>query len=275
MLRKKKISLGDFGRTMKGVDLKKIAGILLPFGGTDGNVKILFFEGMVSVREKVTAVIPEVSGEAVSIQSVAIMPDGNVLFTITGNLTTQMRSLVGEIASIIKRDGLNGAYFPAYAATSKIDSYIGLNGGTSSVKKLPEGMKNVQPFSIKKDGILSEGVIFTHITSDYKIVKEIPLSALYEENTLDLASVVRVMEGRGEIFIDRIEGSKTLLTFGGDIFMLDLETKGIKKVSPIPGVEPSAALRLNFGVLAVIADKGKKITTFPRTTPECRAIAKA
>jgi len=269
-----KTDIGYFD-TIKGTDLKKMTGIVLPAGGTKGEVIILSFNEMVSVREKVAGTFPQIDGEMTTIQSVAIMADGNVIFSITGNLTTQVKLLVEKIVAVIKRDGLNGAYFPAYGISTEKKFFIVGKEGISSAKALPSSVQNAQPFAVKKEGenTLATGIIFTDGVTNHKTVKGISLSALYN-GAWDLAKKVVDTE-MPVLFIDRVQDEKTLLTVKGDIIALNLKTGTTKKISVAGITESSAVLRLSAGVCAFIAKKGTEIVTFPQNAPECRAIAQA
>lgn len=272
-------NLGYFN-DVKGIDLKMMAGILLPEGGTSGRVYIVAFDEAVSVREKVAGIFPPLSREVIStIQSVATLPDGNMVFGITDNITSQVRLLVGKISEIVKRDGLNGAYFPAYGTTSKVKFYIGGKNGASDAIRLPDWMKNIQPFSVRKEyeNSLSKGVIFTDEISGRRYIKEISLGDLYRRAWARARKVAEVEDGKRVLYIDRVEKGIAVITVDGDIFALNLRDGSFKRVlTQIPAEEmPSAVLRLHAGVMAFINKKGEMVSTFPPTSPEGMAIAHA
>jgi len=187
-----------------------------------------------------------------------------------------MKHVVKEIATIIKRDGMNGAYFPAYG--KDVQFFIGGHNGVASAESLPVEIKNIQPLTVRKhlQNTLSKGIIFTSSSSGHKVVWELPLSALYNKKWSESKKVGEV-KTQGEIlFIDRIQEGKTVLTVKGDIFSLNLMTGDIKKVVLTTSViDPSAVLRLSAGVVAFIAKKGSEIIAYPQNAPESKAIARA
>ncbi|MCR4284243.1 MAG: hypothetical protein NUV64_02930 [Parcubacteria group bacterium] len=274
MILKKETNLGYFNE-VKGIDLQRMAGILLPEGGTSGRVYIMAFDEAVSVREKVVSIFPHVSREvSTTIQSVSILPDGNVLFGITGNITSQVKLLVSKIAEIVRRDGLNGAYFPAYGMSLRVKFYISWKNYAVDAIKLPGWMKSVQPFTVRREyqSVLSKGIIFT----DDKVIKEISLGDLYKEAWAKAMKIAEVKGDKTILYIDRVEKGRALVTVGGDIFALNLKDGSFKSVFVASSEEaPSAVLRLHAGVVAFITKKGGGINIFPSTSPESMAIAEA
>ncbi len=271
MILSKKVDLGYFD-TLKGIDLKKIAGIVLPEGGTSGRVELLMFKEVVSVREKSSAIFPPVQAAGLTtIQSVAIMADGNVLFSITGHITSQMRLLVDKIAEIVKRDGLNGAYFPAYGVGTEAKGfYVGGKNGVSDAIALPAGMKNIQPLMKKGKSAFFKGVIFTDDITGHNIVKEISLDNLYCKSWADAKIIKEIPE---ILYLDRVENEVTIITTRRGIFTLNLRNGNLNKALTSAKEMPSAVLRLGAGALAFFNKEG--INTLPPRSLEAIAIAQA